>query len=651
MPATEQFLNNGRYHLSASNRTEDPFLISDAYDTTRDARVVVREVRMPRAAAEADSERLRLTFVNSGTVLKGIRHESLIHVNDHFSESGRHFLVLESVDGDPLSLTLDAGGIGFEVSQVMDWADQMLAGLDYLHSFKPRVIHQRVRPQHLVLTSEGRIKLIAFTVAGESGLNITTNVQPNLFDGDIAYSPLEQIWDNLDSASQNVIINHFGEKFEFDMGMPLDPRSDVYSAGATLYHMITGKKPVDALERTIELIEGNDDPLRPVTDFAPLAPPEIVDVISRSMQIVRDARFSAAAEMRAALQKARKLTSERLREEAMDEREAAELLSKLRGKPVTPVLADAAPVPAAPADEVAMPAASRLDRLRKIFEEDKGVTPAVEVIADSHEAIPVVEAVAVTPASELLEIPAVQFNPVPAIPEIELGSLIEEPKRTAPFANSAATPKLAESVATETIDAAPTVATEPSEPERDVESAAAAADTHVVDLTYTDMPSAEEQEPAASTFAEPFRFSVKDDSEADFAFSEPPASRSMLPLIAGGGALFVVAVAAIWFVIFSGSDAPASPAVAPAAVVSQPVQQQEVQTPSEPISTEQAPAAVTENAPAETETRAADSPEETRRKQQAAAAKERERQKAAEAPKPTPEKKKVTVDDLINDTE
>ena len=649
MPATEQFLNNGRYHLSASNRTEDPFLISDAYDTTRDARVVVREVRMPRAAAEADSERLRLTFVNSGTVLKGIRHESLIHVNDHFSESGRHFLVLESVDGDPLSLTLDAGGIGFETSQVMDWADQMLAGLDYLHSFKPRVIHQRVRPQHLVLTSEGRIKLIAFTVAGDSGLNITTNVQPNLFDGDIAYSPLEQIWDNLDSASQNVIINHFGEKFEFDMGMPLDPRSDVYSAGATLYHMITGKKPVDALERTIELIEGNQDPLRPVTDFAPLAPPEIVDVISRSMQIVRDARYSAAAEMRAALQKARKLTSERLREEAMDEREAAELLSKLRGKPVTPVLADATPT-ALPADEVAMPAASRLDRLRKIFEEDKGVTPAVEVISASHEAVPVVEAVAVTPASELLEIPAAPVKLVPAVPEIELGSLIEEPKNKASFAKPPATPKPAEPAGPSSMDTAPSVPAESPEPESFV-GTSAAAESHDVDLTYTDTPSAEEQEPAASTFAEPFRFSVKDDSEADFAFAEPPASRSMLPLIAGGGALVVVVIAAVWFMVFSGGEAPTSPAVTPAAVVSQPAQPQAEALPAEPALTEQSPAAVTENAPAETETRAADSPEETRRKQQAAAAKERERQKAAEAPKPTPEKKKVTVDDLINDTE
>lgn len=645
MPATQEFLNNGRYHLSASNRTEDPFLISDAYDTTRDARVVVREVRMPRAAAEADSERLRLTFVNSGTLLKGIRHESLIHVNDHFSESGRHFLVLESVDGDPLSLTLDAGGIGFEVSQVMDWADQMLAGLDYLHSFKPRVIHQRVRPQHLVLTSEGRIKLLAFTVAAESGLNITTNIQPNLFDGDIAYSPLEQIWDNLDSASQNVIINHFGEKFEFDMGMPLDPRSDVYSAGATLYHMITGKKPVDALERTIELIEGNEDPLRPVTDFAPLAPPEIVDVISRSMQIVRDARFSAAAEMRAALQKARKLTSERLREEAMDEREAAELLSKLRGKPVVAATAEPAAVPATPVDEVAMPAASRLDRLRKLFEEDKGVTPAVEVIAASHEAIPVVEAVAVVPASELLEIPSVPAKPAAAVPEIELGSLIEEAR---PQTSKAVKPETVQTTAEAVpVQAEPAVAAE-AKPAAVLERADETIET---DLSYTDMPSEETREADRNTFEEPFRFSMKDDSEADFAFSEAPASRSMLPLIAGGGALFVVAIAAIWFVVFSGGDAPASPTVAPAAVVSQPVQTQPEQQPAEPAPTEQAPVAVSENPPAETETRPADTAEETRRKQQAAAAKERERQKAAEAPKPTPEKKKVTVDDLINDTE
>ncbi len=644
MPATEQFLNNGRYHLSASNRSEDPFLISDAYDTTRDARVVIREVRGTRSADAADSEKLRLTFVNSGTVLQGIRHESLIHVNDHFSESGRHFLVLESVDGDPLSLTLDAGGIGFEVNQVNDWADQMLAGLDYLHNFKPRVIHQRVRPQHLVLTSEGRIKLLAFTVAVERGLNITTNVQPNLNDGDIAYSPIEQIWDNLDTASQNVIINHFGEKFEFDMGMPLDPRSDIYSAGATLYHLITGKKPVDALERTIELIEGNTDPLRPLTDFAPMAPPEVVEVISRAMQIARDQRFNSAAEMRNAWHAARKQSNKRVQEEAMDEREAAELLSKLRGRPAATVTAASLPETTAQGQDVAMPAATRLDRLRKIFEEDKGITSAVEVIAVSHESEPVVQPVAAARSNEILEIPVATVHPTAEAPKIELGSLIEEPKHKAALADTHASSEPTP------INTAFSVPAGSPEPEPVLETSAS-ADSLDVDLTYTDTPSAEAKETETSTFEEPFRFSMKDEAEAEFSFAEPPASRSMLPLVAGGGAFVAIAIAAVWFLLLSGGEAPKSPAVAPTAVVSQPLQTQPEQQPAEPAPTEQAPESVTESAPPETETRSADTAEETRRKQQAAAAKERERQKAAEAPKPTPVKKKVTVDDLINDTE
>ncbi|MBX3295336.1 MAG: protein kinase [Acidobacteria bacterium] len=639
MPATEQFLNNGRYHLSASNRTDEPFLISDAYDTTRDARVVIREVRSQRVVDASENERLRLTFVNSGTVLQGIRHESLIHVNDHFSESGRHYLVLESVDGDPLSLTLDAGGIGFEVNQVIDWADQMLAGLDYLHNFRPQVVHQRVRPQHLVLTSEGRIKLLAFTVAADSGLNITTNLQPNLYDGDIAYSPIEQIWDNLDSASQNVIVNHFGEKFEFDMGMPLDPRSDIYSAGATLYHIITGKKPVDALERTIELIEGNADPLRPITDFAPLAPPEIVEVISRAMQIARDQRFNSAAEMRNAWQNASKRADKRLQEEAMDEREAAELLSKLRGRPSLAVTA--ASLPETAGQDVAMPAATRLDRLRKIFEEDKGITTPAEVIAASHVELQNLEAFNSAPASELLEIPTAPAKPIAAVPDIELGSLIEEPR-----------PQAFQAKDREHVPTAPPVAPAPAEPAFSVESEPAAVLEFADELIETDqsyMPSEETREADPNTFEEPFRFSMKDET-ADFAFAEPPPSRSMVPVIAGGGAFVLIAVAALWFLVFSGGEVPNSPAVAPTAVVTQPVQTQAEQQPDESAATEQVPAAVAETAPAEPETRAADSPEETRRKQQAAA-KEREKPKTAEAPKPTPEKKKVTVDDLINDTE
>lgn len=588
MPANEKFLNNGRYHLTALTSTDGSLLISDAYDTTRDAKVVVREVRMPGNAASADAERLRMTFVNSGTVLKGIRHESLIHVNDHFSESDRHFLVLEAVDGDPLSLALDAGGISFELKQVTDWADQILAGLDYLHSFRPRVIHQRVRPQHLVLTSEGRIKLLAFTVAGDSGLNITTNVQPNLFDGEIAYSPLEQIWDSLDSASQNVIVNHFGEKFEFEMGMPLDPRSDIYSTGATLYHLITGKKPVDALERTIELIEGNPDPLKPISDFAPLVPPEVVDVISGAMPIVRGERFASANEMRNALRSALKASAERDKEDAMDEREATELLSKLRGKPVAP--ATAAPVPAATADDVAMPAATRLDRLRKIFEEDKGITQAVEVAAASLPSEPVVAPIAVAQTSELLEIPVVPVKTAVAAPQIELGSLIAEPKPQSRIAE----PRVADAVAA----SVETIAPQQAEPVPVVESTASSLGA---DFTYTDIPSLETSEPDAASFETPFKFSSTED-EPDFAFSEPPASRSMLPIIAGGGAFVAIAIAAVWFLLLSGGQAPTAPAVSPAAVASQPVQSQADPQPAAPVVAEQAPETLNEAAPSETET-------------------------------------------------
>ena len=121
----------------------------------------------------------------------------------------------------------------------MTWADQLLDALDYLHTQDPQIVHRDIKPQNLKLTSRGQIILLDFGLAkGQAGEISRVTTAASIFGYTPNYAPLEQI-----------------------QGLGTDTRSDLYSLGATLYHLMTGVKPPDALTRAAALVNGQPDPL------------------------------------------------------------------------------------------------------------------------------------------------------------------------------------------------------------------------------------------------------------------------------------------------------------------------------------------------------------------------------------------------------
>src|ERR1044072_9461275 len=230
----------------------------------------------------ATTEELCRAFRHEAQLLANLQHPALPFVIEHFHEDNRQFLVMQFIDGHNLAELLAVRERPFDTAKVLDWADQQLDALEELHSCDPPIIHRDIKPANLKLNRKGRIILLDFGLAkgatGEMSLGQQGHSLSSVAGYTPAYAPLEQM-----------------------RGTGTDPRSDLYSLGATLWTLLTGHKPPDALTRVADKEDGKTDPLRPAHEINPEVPPAVSAALAQAMSLTRQQRPASAAEMRKAL--------------------------------------------------------------------------------------------------------------------------------------------------------------------------------------------------------------------------------------------------------------------------------------------------------------------------------------------------------------
>jgi len=194
----------------------------------------IKEVRpdpdaMPEALVQAQEQ-----FHREASTLARLDHPNLPKVSDTFSEGGREYLVMDFVEGPDLRQLMEeerCRGKLLDEQRVLRWADQLCDALEYLHSQDPPVLHRDIKPANIKVTPEGLIKLVDFGLVKLLATDESRTVTVLQGRGTIAYTPLEQ--------------------YGGDAGHT-DVRSDIYSFGATLYHLLTNQPPVSAKQRFLD---------------------------------------------------------------------------------------------------------------------------------------------------------------------------------------------------------------------------------------------------------------------------------------------------------------------------------------------------------------------------------------------------------------
>jgi serine/threonine protein kinase len=240
-----------------------------------------RDERLKRSIALKETlikeDDLPHAFQHEATLLANLSHPALPKVFDHFAENDGQYIIMEFIPGDDLEKLLGKRGQPFSVAEIESWYDQLLDALEYLHSHT--IIHRDLKPSNLKVKNNGGVILLDFGLAkGTAGQMTHQAVNRSVLGYTPIYAPLEQI--RCEGTT---------------------PATDLYSLGATMYHLLTNIAPIDAQKRELNLLKIGSDPLQPLAKVRPDLPPQLAEMLTRALKLEAQERPESAAMMRGAV--------------------------------------------------------------------------------------------------------------------------------------------------------------------------------------------------------------------------------------------------------------------------------------------------------------------------------------------------------------
>ena len=226
-----------------------------AWDQTLEIQVAVKRNFNP--ASESVTQ-----FMKEAQLLAALRHPNLPRVTDYFQIGDEQYLVMDYIPGNDLDQCLVEEG-SQDIKRVISWCSQLNDALNYMHNQDPPVIHRDIKPANIKLTTEGKAILVDFGIAKVDKLQAVTAT------GASGYTP------------------GFAPPEQYGQGHT-GPFSDQFSLAATMYALLSGRKPADSIERVL-----GKAIITPLCDLNPHIPRNISDAILKAMSLQTSDRFES----------------------------------------------------------------------------------------------------------------------------------------------------------------------------------------------------------------------------------------------------------------------------------------------------------------------------------------------------------------------
>ena len=271
-PVTTPRVFSGRYeltHLVARGGMAEVYRARDRMlDRPVALKVLFPELSVDRAFVER--------FRREAQAAANLSHPNIVPVFDWGEDGGTYYIVMEYIDGQPLSQALKAGG-PMPAGRVAQIGARVADALAYAH--RHGVVHRDVKPGNVLLTSDEQVKVTDFGIA--RAVNTEESLtQTGAVMGTATYFSPEQA-----------------------EGVGVDARSDIYSLGVVLFEMIAGRPPFLGDSPVAVASKHVREQPPPLRDLNPTVPPALEAIVAKAMAKSADLRYQSAADLRTDLQR------------------------------------------------------------------------------------------------------------------------------------------------------------------------------------------------------------------------------------------------------------------------------------------------------------------------------------------------------------
>ncbi|MCE1246985.1 MAG: protein kinase [Firmicutes bacterium] len=258
-------LQNGRYTIKkflAKGGVEQVFL---AYDEKMQAEIVIKQLIPCKDKDQSQFEYLTGKIKEEASMLYRLNYGGLPKVMDFFEEQNDFFLTMQYIEGEDLDQYIQSKPEKrIEYKTCIRWFDRLLEIVAFLHNQTPPIIHRDIKPRNIMIDKTGELYLVDFNIACflADNRNSFTKV------GTVEYAPPESFTGKIDQ------------------------RSDIYSIGATFFHLFTGVSPAD---------REHPASFPPARTYVPEMAESVETILKKMTSYAKEDRYSSCNEIRTIL--------------------------------------------------------------------------------------------------------------------------------------------------------------------------------------------------------------------------------------------------------------------------------------------------------------------------------------------------------------